>query len=503
MAHPTQHDPHTPGFLPFRALAEKPSRWIGLAALMAWADLLLCFEGVLRDQVLEQGGLVHDPFFLGLTAAAAATLGLFTLLRKALQGRQMAERLLRPNALMGFAALGALVSAAAVGLTSVAQAVDAWAPALLGVVAGIAAALLTLGWARLLGTLDLRAALLMVSLAAALQWLALVAIALTGPVAHLALVLAMPVGAGWALRHNLHGEEVAVRPPSPAAASRAGGPLARLSLAMLVFSLVAQFVWCFFIKMLPGRLEVGLFPAVFATVAATTVGVAALCALVMEHQRGYRLELYYRAAFLFCLGGVTATGMAVADLSQAELLASYTAVYAGYSLLGPTMWMLVLGYAFTRKESAASVASAVFGCQYLGLFAGFWLVERLESSTMPSGDASALGAIAVFAGSILLATAYVGLFPERSLLSLSPRLFGMSPASVEDRCRQLAQARGLTPRELEVLTLLARGRDAGFIGDELGISRNTVNVHRKAVFAKLGVHSQQELLSAVEGVDAE
>ena len=163
------------------------------------------------------------------------------------------------------------------------------------------------------------------------------------------------------------------------------------------------------------------------------------------------------------------------------------------------MWMLVLGYAFTRRESAASVASAVFGCQYLGLFAGFWLVERLEGGAMPSGDASALGAIAVFAGSVLLAAAYVGLFPERSLLGLSPRLFGMSPASVEDRCRQLAQARGLTPRELEVLTLLARGRDAGFIGDELGISRNTVNVHRKAVFAKLGVHSQQELLSAVVG----
>ena len=89
MVHPTQQDPHTPGFLPFRALAEKPSRWMGLAALMAWADLLLCFEGVLRDQVLEQGGLVHDPFFLGLTAAAAVTLGLFALLRKAPQGRQI------------------------------------------------------------------------------------------------------------------------------------------------------------------------------------------------------------------------------------------------------------------------------------------------------------------------------------------------------------------------------------------------------------------------------
>lgn len=498
MAHPSQSNTRSSGFLPFRTLAEKPSRWIGLAALMAWVDLLLCFEGVLRDRVLEQGGLVHDPLFLGFSLTAAVTLWLFALVQKVRPGLRLGERLLRPAALAGIATLGALASAGAVGLTAVAQAVDAWAPALLGVVAGIAAALLALGWARLLGTLDLRAALLAVSLAAALQWLALVATTLTRPPIHLTLAAGMPLVAGWAIWRNLHGEEVADRPPSSAENPHAGHPLVRLSLAMLVFSLVAQFIWCFFIKMLPGRLEVGLFPTVFTTVTVATVGVAALCALVMERQRGYRLELYYRAAFLFCLGGVTATGLAAADLSQTELLASYTAVYVGYSLLGPTMWMLSLGYAFTRREQATGVAAAIFGSQYLGLFAGFWIVEWLEGNPSSSAGASSLGAVAVFAGAVLLAVAYVGLFPERSLLGLSPRLFGMSPASVEDRCHQLAQACGLTPRELEILSLLARGRDAGFICDELGISRNTVNVHRKAVFSKLGIHSQQELLSAVE-----
>ncbi len=42
--------------------------------------------------------------------------------------------------------------------------------------------------------------------------------------------------------------------------------------------------------------------------------------------------------------------------------------------------------------------------------------------------------------------------------------------------------------------LLARGRSAAYIGDELGISANTVRGHVKSVYAKLGVHSKQELI---------
>ena len=46
--------------------------------------------------------------------------------------------------------------------------------------------------------------------------------------------------------------------------------------------------------------------------------------------------------------------------------------------------------------------------------------------------------------------------------------------------------------------MLARGRDVGFICAELYISRNTANAHRRAIYAKLGIHSQQELLDVVE-----
>ena len=38
----------------------------------------------------------------------------------------------------------------------------------------------------------------------------------------------------------------------------------------------------------------------------------------------------------------------------------------------------------------------------------------------------------------------------------------------------------------------------GYIEKELFISRNTVNTHRKNLYRKLGIHTQQELLSLIE-----
>ena len=62
----------------------------------------------------------------------------------------------------------------------------------------------------------------------------------------------------------------------------------------------------------------------------------------------------------------------------------------------------------------------------------------------------------------------------------------------------MARAFGLTEREGEVFALLARGRDVGYIEQALFISRNTVNTHRKNLYRKLGIHTQQELLSLIE-----
>ena len=53
-----------------------------------------------------------------------------------------------------------------------------------------------------------------------------------------------------------------------------------------------------------------------------------------------------------------------------------------------------------------------------------------------------------------------------------------------------AQLWRLTPRELEVLSLLGEGHDLREIAAELGLSPHTCRGHVKSVLAKLGVHSQ-------------
>ena len=65
------------------------------------------------------------------------------------------------------------------------------------------------------------------------------------------------------------------------------------------------------------------------------------------------------------------------------------------------------------------------------------------------------------------------------------------------RIRALAREYELTPRESEVFDLLARGRSVPYIRDALVISKETAATHAKHVYAKLGVHSRQELIDLV------
>lgn len=69
--------------------------------------------------------------------------------------------------------------------------------------------------------------------------------------------------------------------------------------------------------------------------------------------------------------------------------------------------------------------------------------------------------------------------------------------SFDDVILSISKAFRLTPRETEVFSLLARGRSIPYIRDELVISRETAATHTKHIYAKLDVHSRQELIDLV------
>lgn len=57
---------------------------------------------------------------------------------------------------------------------------------------------------------------------------------------------------------------------------------------------------------------------------------------------------------------------------------------------------------------------------------------------------------------------------------------------------------GLTSRQLEVLSLLCKGRSNKVIASELGLAENTVRVHVSAVLDQLGVKSRTEAVIAAQ-----
>ena len=62
----------------------------------------------------------------------------------------------------------------------------------------------------------------------------------------------------------------------------------------------------------------------------------------------------------------------------------------------------------------------------------------------------------------------------------------------------LSQAADLTGREVDVVRLVGMGRSPKDVADELGIAYGTIRNHLKAGFAKLGVHSQGELVALIQ-----
>jgi DNA-binding NarL/FixJ family response regulator len=73
-----------------------------------------------------------------------------------------------------------------------------------------------------------------------------------------------------------------------------------------------------------------------------------------------------------------------------------------------------------------------------------------------------------------------------------------SPTSLNQLCKALGQEYGLTQRQTEVIALLIKGRNAQHIGEQLGISMHTAKAHISAIYSKLAVHSQQEIIDIFE-----
>ena len=129
----------------------------------------------------------------------------------------------------------------------------------------------------------------------------------------------------------------------------------------------------------------------------------------------------------------------------------------------------------------------------IGLVAGVFIV-KFNLFEFPTHYISL-----IFGSMYCLLASFVGKdrYPDESILVMGVDPKRLEKSSLQQRCSILADRYELSPRQLEVLELLAVGRNARFIAERLTISQSTAQTHIRTIYTKLNVHSHQEVIDKI------
>jgi DNA-binding CsgD family transcriptional regulator len=301
---------------------------------------------------------------------------------------------------------------------------------------------------------------------------------LTGPAAPLAVELAM----------GLHASELALA--SPRSFVR---PTAR------VFVLIVIFSAAFGLALALG--SVAFSPLVSPIQFVATGAVAVWFAV--SGDRPWRDDALFAIAACLVVAGLLATslpGLARAGVANGLL-------NAGSRCFQILTWLALAAMCARNRVASYLILSygsvATSGGTFLGADLGHALNALARSAPDVPATVTAAIVLALFAYALVglrgfsFAATIRGIEPPRPVSApdvATPDRAALFARSVDD----LAATAGLTSRERQVCDLLAHGRNASHIQQELTISYNTAKTHVKRVYAKLGVHSQQELIDLVE-----
>lgn len=198
-------------------------------------------------------------------------------------------------------------------------------------------------------------------------------------------------------------------------------------------------------------------------------------------------------------------GYVLSPIVPAEMQFIGTMVVAiGYGLFELISWIVLMDFAHYKWAESLrivclGVASLSLG-RVLGVLAGTGLCMLLARGSIDYSTISLVMVLvlSVLCGAIILPR--ISRFPYRQdpLQGAHPLDEGApDAASSETAIETLALRAGFTARETDVFRLLADGANAQHIADDLCITVGTAKTHIKHVYAKLGIHSQQELIDIV------
>lgn len=194
------------------------------------------------------------------------------------------------------------------------------------------------------------------------------------------------------------------------------------------------------------------------------------------------------AAMLISLcGGLSGTGLAACSATIA--LGTFS-----LAIVDQMVWLLTAGFMRADESTSELTVATMRTCEFVGAAIGAAFVPPLAHmwGVMPT----------LFIATGTLLAAFVICVPTFEPHLVSPGqaapagLRGLG-ADSSRRYSLLVSRFNLTAREAEVLVLLAQGADAAAVAGQLVVSLSTANTHIRHIYAKMDIHSRQELLAEI------
>ena len=352
---------------------------------------------------------------------------------------------------------------------------------------GTAIGFLKIAWGEMFSRMSLQRGLVDMGLSlvtSTLMFLALFAAPLAAQVGAL-IICTLPCS--WLTWEGARRLEENPTPPPPPGAAR-----------------TISFSWTLLILPALVGLTFGLMGSVLALRPTTTAGmvgpaVAEFAAGVLLLVASLLLSRRFGASQIYALGLVgTAAGAALASVSAVPTWLAASVNELGFAIF--YFFMVVYWGDLARRMNRPVVRTYAFGylvfqaSQIPGFFMGGALAPNTEQALSPL----------VFLSIVLALFVTVLLVFNDPRSALHQWLAAGEPTEngdeIPNACAELASQYALTPREHEVLGLLARGRTAAYVGHSLGISQGTAKTHIRSIYHKMDIHTQQDLMDLIEAM---
>jgi DNA-binding CsgD family transcriptional regulator len=281
-----------------------------------------------------------------------------------------------------------------------------------------------------------------------------------------------------------------------------------IKVGKLMFSIMTFSFLCRLFDTLPQN---GSNPFAFfggsALLALAIVGLSFLALSAILKQR-FNPTSTYRLSLPIMVAGF----VAIALFFDTHAALCILLINIGYEFFDILVWILFTETARRKGENPLRIFGLGVAFMFIGMALGYFIGDVLNSYIASGSIQITVVAMLCILSLVVLAFLVI---PEGTIDQLLDTVRSDKKSEVglrtqassldsklEANCTLVASAYGLTPRESEVLLLLAYGRTLSIIARDLFVAKGTARSHMESIYRKLGVHKQQELIDLVERYEA-